>query len=218
MGTSQVLRWATVRPSESGDSSQEQRCLSGQWYTSAASPTVVGRQRAQRGNRLDQRDAARFNRDAGVTGVLLFDGAVSPVHGGTGGRGWRTRVCWAATQGWWSAAGQGGQPAPAVLADALASGRSQWLIPGPRGLGRLRTWRYVGRRAIGNGSAGGTGGAVRPCRMTQSCQRTGEQSSRAVPVNPHCPRSLHRADHAGVPVHWTGPDGRCRAGAMPLSA
>lgn len=45
-------------------------------YVSEASPTVVGDNGRKEGNRLDQLvdDAARFNRDAGVTGVLLFDG------------------------------------------------------------------------------------------------------------------------------------------------
>lgn len=46
-------------------------------YASEAGPAIAGDKLGLRGSKLDAvvDDAARFNRDAGVTGVLLFDGA-----------------------------------------------------------------------------------------------------------------------------------------------
>ncbi len=200
------------------DSSQEQPMpIRAVVYVSEASPTVVGDNgRKEATGWTSWSTTPHVSTGTPALLVLLFDG------GGFSST-WRDRrtvaggvraVGATSHAGWWAAAGR-------VATGACRSGRCA-------GFRRSSSWKslahadWVGfysvaiRRPAGIGN--GSGGLVSctPCRMTRGLPTyaTGEQSSRAVPVNPHCPRSLHRADRwrAGS-LDWSGRtmQGRCHA-------
>ena len=157
-------------------------------YTSEAAVDIAASRLGQTGGRLCEivDDAARFNRDAGVTGVLLFGWrALSAIHGRPGR--WPAGGIFPGTgcqQPQWpdrTAAGQGGAETTAFLAHALAAGRTDRVEAGGQcGLDRFRPAR--GRRC------------VHQCHRHGVAERPGSTPCRSVVIT-FPPNSSHCAGH-----------------------